>query len=225
MSNASKWFEQEVPEQKKNFDHSRNWPFYMDVDTDVRICILNDDDTRIPPIHYHSMYHDGKPKRVLCTAAKNLGGSCPLCDYTAAQPESERWKTKLNQEFCYTVLVDTYEKGKEPKKCLRLSTIADHNIIQRLRETARNKMDKEGLKNVWIEVIRPSNVDKAPRIGKISQILGDLDVSLYDEEFLAPFTEEEILVQFVQDKDEMEEIYKDYSIEAKSGKSKIRDVN
>jgi len=224
MSTASKWFEQPIVEEKKKSNHANNWPFQMEKDEELRICILNPDDERIPPVHYHNIFTDNKVNRVLCTAAKHLGGSCPFCDYTAEQDEASQWRTELRQEYAYTILVDKYD-GKEPKKCLRLSTVSDHQNIQRLRETAINKMDKSGLQYVWIEVARPSTVDKAPRIGKVGQILSDLDKSKYSEDLLTPFTQDEILVQFVADETESEAIYQSLVGGGGKAKPKVRKVN
>ena len=224
---AAQWFSTDIVDAPKKMNHANNWPFFMESGEECRFCILNPDDERIPPIHYHNVFVDGRVKRVLCTAAAHLGGDCPLCNFTAEQPEPERWKTKLNQDFAYTVLIDFYDKTKPPKKCLRLSMPSDHRILQQRRETAINKMDKDGIQYEWIELTRPKDDGKAPRIGKIGTMLGRLDTSKYDEDFLRPFTLEEILVQFVSDPQEMKEIYEQFPLGAKpsSKKAKIRDVN
>ena len=227
MSEVS-WFDQDIAEvstNKKDSKPEKNWPFAMDYDEEVKICILNDDDERIPPVHYHPVFHDNKVKRVLCIAADHLndGDGCPLCDYTAAQPEGVRWKTELKQHYAYTVLVDRYDEEKGIRKCLRLCTPTEHRNIQRLRETAINKMGKDGLKNLWIEVTRDSSEDKAAKIGKLGQLLNDLDISEHDDDYLKPFSEAEILEQFVHEKSEREEIYADFKVDTK-GSVEIREV-
>ena len=222
MSDKSKWFDQGIDEPKdkssgpmKDSNPVRNWPFKMDEDEDVRICILDEDGSKIPPVHYHPVFHDNRVKRVLCIAADHLndGDGCPLCKYTEAQPEGVRWKTELKKEYAYTVLVDRYDDEKGIRKCLRLCSASEHRNIQRLRESAIKKMGKDGLQNVWIEVIRDSSVDKAPRIGALGQILADLDTSEYDDDYLKSFTQDELLEQFVHEKAEREEVYKDFTVD------------
>lgn len=225
MSETNKWFEQEVLEPPKKSNHANNWPFQLDVDQDCRISILNADNEPVPPVHYHPIFANKRVNRVLCTAAEHLGGSCRGCDHTAAQEEGSRWKTEKKQEYAYSVLSDFYDKTKGVKKCLRLSSVSDDRKIKGLRDTVRNKMDKDGLQYAWLECTRPSSQDKAPRIGNITQYLTEVDKDKFDEDMLTAFTYDEILQQFVSDPDEASEIYDILESETGPSKPKIRKVN
>jgi hypothetical protein len=226
MVNAADWFSVAVPdsEARTSAQSASNWPFSMDLDEDVRIAFLNADDDDIPPIHYHNVMNaDGKLRRVLCTASEHLGGYCHMCEYTAAQPQSEQWKTMLRPEFCYTILDYRPESGKPMEKKIRLSTKNDNKLLMSLKKSAVEKMGKDALQLNWIELSRPSTEDKPAKIGKFGQILGEVDVESFNESheegFLNPFTFEEILVQFVQDEQEREDIYKLYPINSSKSTS------
>lgn len=228
MSDNSKFFQAKIDESAKaSREASTNWPFSMDKDEEVRIAFLNHDDQDVPPIHYHNTMHDGKLKRVCCTAAEHLGGHCHLCEYTKEQHKDNQWKTQLREEFCYTILDDRYQEGAVPQKKLRLSTVADHKQVKRTRDTATKKMGFEGLRLLWVEVIRPSADDKPARVGTLKQILNNTVHNThegeFDEDFLEPFTEDEILVQFITDPDEIAEISKEYPLSAVST-PKVREV-
>ena len=218
MSEQSAWFQKPIDTTTKPsvMNSATNFPFDMKVDEKVRVAFLNKDDEDIPPFHYHKVVIDGKPKRVGCTAAEHLGGSCHLCDYTKEQPDGEQWKTKLNSEFCYTILDDRFTETDGvrdvPKKRLRLSTVADNKNIKGLRKIAKEDMDREGIHLTWIKTVRDSKVEKPARVGVLKQILDRVDVTQYEEDFLKPFTIDEILVQFVVDEQEISEINKLYPL-------------
>lgn len=215
------WFQNDV---KPKIKHSNNWPFSMEIDENVEIAILDYDDVKPKVLHYHPVMFDGKVKRVLCTAAENLGGYCPLCAYNEQQEQSNKWKTALKQDYCYTVL--DKRKDQPIRKRLRLCSLNEHKHILEVRKVAMDKFGKKGLRLVWLDVARKtSKAFKPSKIGEIGQILTDVDVSEFDAEMLEPFTVPEILEQFVSDKDEMEAIYAEYSVGKTAKKTKIRDIN
>ena len=224
---SSQWFQSEVPKVSKKFsvdDAANNWPFNLKVGEEAKITFLNGDDDDIPPIHYHKVMFEGKVTRVGCTAAGCLKGHCHFCEYAKLQPANQQWKTEKKAEYCYTILDDrmiTKENGEKvmPRKRLRLSTETDHKKILAIKETAIKKMGKEGLKGLWVECNRPSDVDKPAAVGILGQILNDLDVSEYEEEYLKAFTFDEILAQFVTDKDEIAKIAAEYPIPGMSSDS------
>ena len=222
---SSQWFQSAVPTSSgKKFsvdDAANNWPFNLKVGEEAKITFLNGDDDDIPPIHYHKVMFEGKVTRVACTAAEHLGGYCHFCEYAKTQPANQQWKTEKKAEYCYTILDDrmiTKDNGEKvmPRKRLRLSTETDHKKILQIRETAIKKMGREGIQKVWIECQRPSDVDKAAAVGILGQILNDLDVSEYEEDYLKPFTFDEILAHFVTDPAEIAKIAAEYPIPAMS---------
>ena len=217
---SSQWFHTEITKSSKKFsvdDAAANWPFNLKVGEEAKISILNGDNDAIPVMHYHKVMFEGKVTRVGCTASHNEGGHCHFCEYTKAQPANQQWKTEKKEEFCYTILDDrmiTKDNGEKvmPRKRLRLSTETDDKTIKNIRKTAISKMDKEGIEKVWIECARPADVDKAAAVGVLGQILGDLDLDLFEEEYLKPFTFDEMLTQFVTTPEEIEKIANEYPI-------------
>ncbi len=217
---SSQWFQSEVTKSSKKFsvdDAANNWPFNLKVGEEAKITFLNGDDDSIPPIHYHKVMFEGKVTRVACTAAEHLGGYCHFCEYSKLQPANQQWKTEKKEEYCYTILDDrmiTKDNGEAvmPRKRLRLSTKTDDATIRKLRETAIKKMGKKGLHQLWVECTRPSDVDKAAAVGIIGQILDDLNVDDYEEDYLKPFTFDEILAQFVTDPAEIAKVAAEYPI-------------
>jgi hypothetical protein len=229
---SEKFFQTAVSEVKKGFvkDSATNWPFVLKNQGDeAKIAILNYDDQDVPPMHYHSIYVDGVPYRVCCTAAEHLGGYCHFCEYNAQQPDSEKWKTQKREDYCYTILDDRGDTDGEgnpymPKKRLRLSSPSDDKSIKRARTTAIKDMGRDGLRLSWLNVSRPKDQDKAPRIGVIGQILGEVNEDEFPDGFLEPFTFDEILVQFVHDSDEIAELAKHYPLNSDPSGVKIREV-
>lgn len=225
MSDLDKWFSVGIEETPKIFDHTKNWPFFMKADEEVSIAILNSDDEMIPPIHFHECFLDNRVHRVFCTEAEAFGGYCHMCEYNKTVSDKDKYKTKKHSCYCYTVLVDRYD-GETPKKCLRLTSLTEHRNLQRIRETAITKKKLKGIQGLWIEVKRPSDEDKSPKIGRLGQILTEVDFDSLPEDLRNPFTMEEIERQFVINEVEREKIYLNYPLSqsSDSGKVKIRKV-
>ena len=230
---SEKFFSRKITEDSSQsaINASRNWHFSLKSGESAKIAVLNHDDEDIPPMHYHMVKHGSGIKKIACMASDDLEGKCHFCEYSAAQPENEQWRTRVKKEYCYTILDDRGEldpsgNPRPPKKRLRLSSVKDHKNLGKKRKFITETAGRDGLRLEWLTVYRDGELEKQPAIGTLDQVIGvQVDPDDFEEGFLEPFTFDEILVHFVTEIDEINELAESFQIgRPEEGAVGIREV-
>lgn len=188
-----------VPEKKTG--KLISYPFSLKKGESTKIVILNPDDLPPPVLHFHTIQVGEVYERVLCNLPAG-DDYCHFCEYTKTLPETSQWKMAVKKALCFTILdLTEREDGKggvyPPNRRLRLTADAQMKNLQTVFHLIENDLDDiDGLQYAILKVHRKDE-DKSAAVGEVLTAIKSLDKSKYDPEILQPFTEEEILAQFV----------------------------
>lgn len=177
------------------------YPFTMARGESTKIVILNPDDNPPPVLHFHTIQAGEFYERVLCTLPDGRD-YCHFCEHTKTLPEKSQWKTAVKKAMCFTILdLTEREDGKggvyPPSRRLRLTADPQMKNLQTIYHMIENDLDNIDALQYAVLKIHRKDEDKSAAIGEVLTPLKMLDKSQYDEDILQPFTEEEILTQFV----------------------------
>ena len=189
-----------VPEPKKGGQNT-SYPFSMRKGESTKIVILNPDDTPPPVLHFHTVQAGEIYERVLCNLPAG-NDYCHFCEYTKTLPEKSQWKMAVKKAMCFTILDLTEREDKNggvypPSRRLRLTADAQMKNLQTVFHLIENDLDNVDTLQYAVLKVHRKDEDKSAAVGEVLTALKTLDKSQYDEELLQPFTEEEILSQFV----------------------------
>lgn len=160
-------------------------------------------DSKSPAVHFHEIWSDNRPSRVLCN--KPMGEPCEWCNLATEKGDKRLGATK---NFIFTVIDLTPYKNKEgaeipfSRKPMFVKEQTARKLFQPMLLCAQEDYGQD-FPGLLVRATR-SDDDKAPRVGDSFSILKAVKLSEYDDP--KPFSEDEIMEQFLTDPEKLAEL-------------------